>query len=250
MNMTRGTAEMRRYDRAYAARLVRAAFTLIELLVVIAIICILAGFLLPAIQHAREKARQANCMNNLRQFSIAINIYRNDHENLPPPWLSTLYPDYIANKNVYICKSDKSCVREGSVPDYGADVTFSDVGYQYVSTDDNVGRHGPGATEGITACSYLYQLCDTVCDYIPSGSGLSATSTWYEVKMYELNNFCQGEETRFPIIRCSNHFRERKILVVTNEATGGTALETVTLNVAYAGNVIIAGQDWTHRVVE
>ncbi len=55
-------------------------FTLIELLVVIAIIAILAGLLFPVFAQAREKGRQAMCLNNLRQLAMAISMYCQDND--------------------------------------------------------------------------------------------------------------------------------------------------------------------------
>jgi prepilin-type N-terminal cleavage/methylation domain-containing protein/prepilin-type processing-associated H-X9-DG protein len=59
-------------------------FTLIELLVVIAIIAILAAILLPVLQAAQQRAQQINCLNNLRQWGIALHVYSNDNADRMP----------------------------------------------------------------------------------------------------------------------------------------------------------------------
>src|SRR5438034_10688142 len=80
----------------------RPGFTLIELLVVIAIITILAGILFPVFAQARDAARRANCLSNLRQIALAHQIYVQDNDDALPAWYIEvgngykLWPEFLS----------------------------------------------------------------------------------------------------------------------------------------------------------
>jgi prepilin-type N-terminal cleavage/methylation domain-containing protein len=92
-------------------------FTLIELLVVIAIIAILAALLLPSLSRARDVARRAGCMGNLRQVGLGILNYVNDNQDYYPqqtrdgtvgPWNNANEPQFQVAKYANISKPGKS----------------------------------------------------------------------------------------------------------------------------------------------
>src|ERR1041384_2943762 len=77
------------------------SFTLIELLVVIAIIAMLAAMLFPSLNKARDTAKAATCMSNMRQWGVAINLFCQDNSGMYPEvpkgsgtsgWYDYVYP--------------------------------------------------------------------------------------------------------------------------------------------------------------
>ena len=173
----------------------RKGFTLIELLVVIAIIAILAAMLFPVFARARESARKIQCLSNVKNIAMAVQIYLTDYDAFPPKHtdraaqaalngagprgLCETYPDaqfyygnpylrwqvvldeYVKNRDVWNCPSARSVMRPGFiVPQY------TPVWYQYLV--DNKGQWGSGAPDCVGG------FC---CTSWPSGWGGTVTDT-------------------------------------------------------------------------
>ena len=97
----------------------RKAFTLIELLVVIAIIAILTAILFPVFARARENARRASCMSNLKQIGLGMMQYTQDYDEKYPPaynyftadtlvwWEDEIQP-YTKSWQIFICPSQST----------------------------------------------------------------------------------------------------------------------------------------------
>jgi len=110
-------------DEGYITGSNKRGFTLIELLVVIAIISILAAILFPVFARARESARRASCMSNLKQIALGVMMYKQDYDetfplikvnsaenatpNNPYGWADSLQ-SYIKSLQVFRCPSDSS----------------------------------------------------------------------------------------------------------------------------------------------
>jgi prepilin-type N-terminal cleavage/methylation domain-containing protein/prepilin-type processing-associated H-X9-DG protein len=107
-------------------------FTLIELLVVIAIIAILAAMLLPALSKAKAKAHSVSCLNSLRQMSIWILLYADDHNQ----WFPHSSPNY-------------NPTQPRSASNYSWDDCLMMAGVMESNTNYPVTRHGCPANQNV-----------------------------------------------------------------------------------------------------
>jgi prepilin-type N-terminal cleavage/methylation domain-containing protein/prepilin-type processing-associated H-X9-DG protein len=186
----------------------RSGFTLIELLVVIAIIGILAAMVFPVFARARESARKAVCLSNVKNIALAVQMYFVDFDRFPPaetnsnviawfeacggdtgvgccpsqanPYLRwpVILDEYVRNRGVWSCPSAKMLRYPASIipyPDWFQ--TFSDPATQYGACCDTW-PSGWGGT--VTDCDMNKPGCT------PPGPGSGAVE--FGIAMYEHNH--------------------------------------------------------------
>ena len=236
----------------------RRGFTLLELLVVIAIIGILSSALVVSVKSGYKQARQANCKSNLRQFGVALTIYRGEHDNKTPDWISNLYPDYVDDRNMYICRADKNGGQQAPVPDdYLVAISEKNSFYKSRATWDNNSGTGQTRNPAVQTCSYCYEFSAATGvsgwyqgDPLPEGTVINTISDYKRVQMTygDKNNKFNGVQLPYsasciPMIRCCHHWRDMKLYGRGGPGQAITKLP-ITINVAYAGNVFVGPPYW------
>jgi len=240
-------------------------FTLIELLVVIGIIAILAAMLMPALGKAREKARQTQCINQLKQVSLSIEMYKGDNRGRFPYWTSRLFPDYINTRKVFECPMDKnpSTTKATAWNPYYPDASKASNIVALYDRAGNSGVHGnkdtnanPNIAENpdskqLHHVSYLYEMSDApgftlvVCceDKECPLKTQSDPISMQDTKEHQLetgggynkessNNGKPWDPTVFPVVRCFFHMKKK----------GNSSVPC--LNVSYAGNFFMSQAEW------
>lgn len=238
-------------------------FTLIELLVVVAIIGILAALILPALQKARESAKEASCASNLTQVGKLLVCYEDAHKQKMPGKLRALIAGEggeTSSDKILICPSDDS---EGS-----------DANGPMDPNDISVKRYTPVHTFEDGPCSYFYEYSGAQCatsepdgwgwdgwlwDPAKGSTGVTGArvdldknpsyTSWYEVKRWQMRNGDGANHTQngvllttgavpysediIPVVRCFWHAS------LPRDDYGA-----LVLNVAYAGNFYRSGFKW------
>jgi len=227
------------------------------MLVVIVIIGILGSALVVSVQSGYKQARQANCKSNLRQFGVALTIYRGEHDNQTPDWLSNLYPDYVDDRSMYVCRSDKNAGQNIlRPPEYVQSINDNSTLDAPAFRDNDTGT-GSTRNPAVMTCSYFYEFSAAS---VPSGWKAANAVQRNTMRDYKMDQMTYGDEnnqdknnnvmpysaSRIPIIRCYHHWKDMKLYGVAyaQRNTRTASRQPITINVAYAGNVFVGPPWW------
>jgi prepilin-type N-terminal cleavage/methylation domain-containing protein/prepilin-type processing-associated H-X9-DG protein len=159
-----------------ASKKAASGFTLIELLVVIAIIGVLIALLLPAVQAAREAARRAQCVNNLKQIGLATLNFESTYGTLPPKGLRLSADDSNVDAQAAIPNVAASYLTQ-ILPYLEQTVIYNQINLSLASSDTvNLPPCvGPGALHSGVNSVYSVAINTLLC---PSSPG-PATMNYY-----------------------------------------------------------------------
>jgi len=248
-------------DRQNPRNSSREGFTLIELLVVIAIIAILAAILFPVFARARENARRASCMSNLKQIGLGILQYTQDYDEKMPrswsgldsdaskpvgdvsdryKWMDAIYP-YVKSEQIFNCPSDN----------FGTDLlgthkntmySFRN-GYHYGSYSMNHVYSDYGAAWSVSGVSLAAVEAPATTVWVADGSPLpdsnnSQTSRAFEfswanigvqpdirdVPPKHLDKITERHLDTTNVLYCDGHVKSLKLTnLLTKSTSGATA---------------------------
>jgi prepilin-type N-terminal cleavage/methylation domain-containing protein/prepilin-type processing-associated H-X9-DG protein len=145
------------------------AFTLIELLVVIAIIAILAAILFPVFARARENARRASCMSNLKQMGLGVMMYAQDYDERYPQQLNwiTLIEPYTKSDQLFVCPSSTNTSPLNG--NYGANRSIFP---RSNNTPPSI------SLAAVQSPSQIYMIMDFGIYYAESGKATNSSTSW------------------------------------------------------------------------
>jgi prepilin-type N-terminal cleavage/methylation domain-containing protein/prepilin-type processing-associated H-X9-DG protein len=181
------------------------AFTLIELLVVVAIIAILSAILFPVFARARENARRASCMSNLKQMGLGMMMYVQDYDETFPDryyensettqyWWILLQP-YTKSEQLFQCPSSPFSRSTTAITngEYGANLFV-------IKNNTSSGAEQPLKLAAVQSVSATYALMDWGTYFASASNAYTSNYSYYYLPgMGEGGGDCSAMPTHSPL---------------------------------------------------